>query len=250
MLRVENIDSAYGPVQALRGVSLEVGPREVVCLLGANGAGKTTLLNVISGLQPLSTGRVTWEGERLSGLKAPRIVARGVVQVPEGRQLFTPLTVLENLEMGAFLRRGADQRQKLQKDLEEVLELFPALAQRRHQTAGTLSGGEQQMLAIGRSMMAAPKVLLLDEPSLGLAPLITREILQVIGSLAMKGCAVLLVEQNALGALEVAHRGYLIVNGRISASGTAKELLADGQVQEAYLGRAAGCGPAPAGDEP
>lgn len=236
MLSVENIDFSYGPVRALSEVSLEVRPGEVTCLLGANGAGKTTLMNIISGLAAPQRGVVKFEERTISGLKPSQVVQAGVVQVPEGRQLFAPLTVRENLELGAFARRGRSARQQVARDLQRVLDMFPVLAERAEQPAGTLSGGEQQMVAMARGLMAGPKVLLLDEPTLGLAPLMTREIFRVIRRLPSEGASVLLVEQNALGALSVAQRGYILTNGRVRFSGTAKEILGDQLLREAFLG--------------
>ncbi len=236
MLEVRGVDADYGPVPALRGVDLELHRGEIVCLIGANGAGKTTLLNVISALHGLSAGEVRLDGKTLLRPRPARMVAGGVVQVPEGRQLFGPLTVRENLELGAFLRQGRQNRRQVAQDMATVMELFPVLAERENQHAGTLSGGEQQMLAIGRGMMARPRALLLDEPSLGLAPLVVREIFRIIAGLPDRGCAVLLVEQNALGALSVAQRAYVMVNGRIAASGPSAELMADGEVKKAFLG--------------
>ncbi len=244
MLRVEEVEFSYGPVRALQGVSLRVAPGEVVALLGANGAGKTTLLNLISGLVAPQAGRVDLEGRRLSGLKPSRVVEEGVVQVPEGRQLFGPLTVQENLELGAYVHRGRGFQARLARDLERVYAIFPTLAGRRGQAAGTLSGGEQQMVAMGRALMAEPRLLLLDEPSLGLAPLVTQEIFDIIGRLPGQGCGVLLVEQNALAALEVAQRGYVLTNGAIRFEGAAQDILRDELLREAFLGpeRAKECG--------
>jgi branched-chain amino acid transport system ATP-binding protein len=236
MLRVEGIDFSYGALKVLRGVSLEVRPGEVACLLGANGAGKSTLMNVISGLLKPQRGAVSLEGKELAGAKPSRVVQAGVVQVPEGRQLFGPLTVRENLELGAFTRRGRAGRAEVADDMARVLDMFPVLAERASQPAGTLSGGEQQMVAMARALMARPKVLLLDEPTLGLAPLVTREIFRVIRRLPESGTSVLLVEQNALGALSVAGRGYIITSGSIRFSGTSQEILGDELLREAFLG--------------
>jgi branched-chain amino acid transport system ATP-binding protein len=236
MLRVEGIDYSYGSLKVLRGVSLEVRPGEIACLLGANGAGKTTLINVISGLLKPQRGSVSFEGKELAGGKPSRVVEAGVVQVPEGRQLFAPLTVRENLELGAFSRRGRANRAEVAADLKRVLAMFPVLGERAGQPAGTLSGGEQQMVAMARALMSRPKVLLLDEPTLGLAPLITREIFKVIRRLPESGASVLLVEQNALGALSVAARGYIITSGSIRFSGASTEILSDQLLREAFLG--------------
>ena len=231
---MENISFSYGPVQALDGVSLELNQGELVCLLGANGAGKTTLLSLLSGLTRPKRGQVTYQGQVISGLKPSKVVRAGVVHVPEGRQLFGPLTVKENLELGAFTRKGDPGG--VARDLDRVMEMFPILAERSRQLAGTLSGGEQQMVAIARGLMASPKVLLLDEPSLGLAPLVTREIFQIIRELPGRGTSVLVVEQNALAALSVAQRGYVLTNGRIRASGTSKDIFKDKLLREAFLG--------------
>ena len=236
MLEVRGVDAYYGAVRALEGVSLEVGEGEIVCIIGANGAGKTTLLNVISGLHDPRAGQVLLDGRPLQQGRPDQVVSRGVMQVPEGRQVFAPLSVRENLEMGAYLR-WKRQRTQVEADLEMVFDTFPVLRKRQRQQAGTLSGGEQQMLAIGRGLMSAPRLLLLDEPSMGLAPVLTNEILRIVRSLPEKGCSVLLVEQNALGALSVAGRGYVMTTGRITLSGTDSELLADQRVREAFLGR-------------
>ena len=231
---MENISFSYGPVQALDGVSLELNQGELVCLLGANGAGKTTLLSLLSGLTRPKSGQVTYQGQIISGMKPSKVVRAGVVHVPEGRQLFGPLTVKENLELGAITRKGDPGG--VARDLDRVMEMFPILAERSRQLAGTLSGGEQQMVAIARGLMASPKVLLLDEPSLGLAPLVTREIFQIIRELPGQGTSVLVVEQNALAALSVAQRGYVLTNGRIRASGTSKDIFKDKLLREAFLG--------------
>ncbi len=236
MLRVESISFAYGRQPALREVSLKVNPGEVVSLLGMNGAGKTTLLGVISGLLRPKGGRVTFENHQISGLPPSAIVEAGVVQVPEGRQLFGPLSVRENLELGSYVRLRKRQVREVAQDLERALALFPVLAQRLGQPAGTLSGGEQQMLAMARGLMARPRLLLLDEPSLGLAPQVAAEILGVVRDLPAQGCSVLLVEQNALGALSVSQRGYIITGGRIRQSGSPQEILADELLREAFLG--------------
>ncbi|MBI5521962.1 MAG: ABC transporter ATP-binding protein [Desulfarculus sp.] len=243
MLSVERVDFSYGPVRALREVSLTVGGGEIVALLGANGAGKTTLLSVISGLNQAQRGAVKLEGRTLNGLKPSALVRAGLVQVPEGRQVFGPLSVEENLQLGAYCRRGRQQRAQVVRDFERVYDLFPPLAKRRRQAAGTLSGGEQQMVAMGRALMAAPRVLLLDEPSLGLAPLVTREIFDIVRRLPSQGCSVLLVEQNAMGALSVAQRGYVLTNGGIRFTGTATEILNDRLLREAFLGPEHQAGP-------
>ncbi len=236
MLRVESISFAYGRQPVLREVSLRVKPGEVVSLLGMNGAGKTTLLGIISGLLRPSGGRVTLDGRQISGLSPSAVVAAGVVQVPEGRQLFGPLTVRENLELGSYVRLRRGQGREVAVDLDAALARFPVLSERLDQAAGTLSGGEQQMLAMARGLMARPRVLLLDEPSLGLAPQVVAEILGVVRGLPSQGCSVLLVEQNALGALSVSARGYIITGGRIRQSGTPHEILSDEMLREAFLG--------------
>ncbi|WP_338606645.1 ABC transporter ATP-binding protein [Desulfoferula mesophila] len=233
---MESISFAYGRQPALREVSLKVQPGEVVSLLGMNGAGKTTLLGVISGMLRPKGGRVTFENRQISGLAPSAVVEAGVVQVPEGRQLFGPLSVRENLELGSYVRLRKRQHKEVARDLERSLALFPVLAQRLEQPAGTLSGGEQQMLAMARGLMARPRLLLLDEPSLGLAPKVAAEILGVVRDLPAQGCSVLLVEQNALGALSVSQRGYIITGGRIRQSGSPQEILADELLREAFLG--------------
>ena len=235
MLQVKNISAHYGAVKALSQVSLEVSQGEIVCIIGANGAGKTTLLNVISGLHRASRGEVILKGGALPPGRAAKAVARGVVQCPEGRQVFAPLSVMDNLLLGAFLRMKKEKA-RVEKDLKQILEIFPILEKRKTQLAGTLSGGEQQMLALGRALMSRPKVLLLDEPSLGLAPLFVKEIFRIIASLPEQKTSVLLVEQNAHAALKTATRGYVMVNGRITQSGDTTMLLHDKQVAEAFLG--------------
>src|SRR5262245_8442209 len=232
MLSVEDLRSGYGRIEALHGVSIDVAAGEIVSLLGANGAGKTTLLRAISGVQPISGGRIRFEGRELDGLPAHRRVALGIAQVPEGRQVFAPLSVEDNLKLGAWTRRDAS----LAAELAMMYELFPLLAARRHASAGMLSGGEQQMLAISRALMAKPRLLLLDEPSMGLAPMLVEQILDTVRRLKQTGLTVLLVEQNARAALAVADRGYVVETGRIVASGRAVELLANERVQAAYLG--------------
>jgi branched-chain amino acid transport system ATP-binding protein len=236
MLRVESVSFSYGPVRALENVSISVAEQEVVCLLGMNGAGKTTLLSIISGLLGPARGRITFRGESIGGGKPSRIVESGIVQVPEGRQLFGPLSVRENLELGAFLRLRRGERKGVARDLERVLERFPVLSRRMEQPAGTLSGGEQQMVAVARGLMARPRLLLLDEPSLGLAPKVAAEIFRVVRELPSEGCSVLLVEQNALGALSIASRGFILTTGMVRFSGTPKEILADEMLREAFLG--------------
>ncbi len=234
MLRLEGVTAAYGPIVALRGVSLAVEPGTVVTLLGANGAGKTSTLRVISGLLRPQAGTVEYDGVRLDRLSPDRIVRLGIVQVPEGRQLFAQLTVRENLELGAYLRRD---RAGIRQDLERVFSYFPILAQRQRQAAGSLSGGEQQMLAIGRGLMARPRLLLLDEPSLGLAPLVTREIFRIIRTInEREGLTVLLVEQNARLALDIARKGYVLETGRVVLSDLAENLRRNEEVRRSYLG--------------
>ena len=210
---------------------------EVVTLLGANGAGKTTLMKVVSGLHPSVKGKLLFEGRNIAGLPAERILRLGVGQVPEGRQLFAPLTVLDNLILGAYVRFRGQEKKEVGRDLESVFQLFPVLQERQRQRAGTLSGGEQQMVAIGRTLMARPKLLLLDEPSLGLAPLVVAGIFRVIRSLRERGTTILLVEQNAKAALKVADRGYVLETGRIILDGETEDLLNNKEVQRAYLGK-------------
>jgi len=237
MLRVESISAFYGSIQALRNVSLHVIPGEMVTLLGANGAGKTTLLKVISGLHPLAKGRLLFNGQNIAGLPAERILRLGVGQVPEGRQIFAPLSVLDNHFLCGYVRFKGEGKKEVFRDLESIYELFPVLRERQKQRAGTLSGGEQQMVAIGRSMMARPKVLLLDEPSLGLAPLVVSGIFKTIRLLQTRGTTILLVEQNAKAALKVADRGYVLESGRIIMEGETEDLLNNKEVQRAYLGK-------------
>jgi len=237
MLQITNVSTYYDRIAALRRVSLHVRAGEIVCIIGANGAGKTTLLNTICGLTPAREGDIRFHGEPLTGLKPDKIVRRGVVQAPEGRQVFPELTVRENLELGAFLRYRRGERNEAADALEKVFERFPILAERSRQAAGTLSGGEQQMLAIGRALMASPKILLLDEPSMGLAPKIVGEIFEIIMSLRKEGVTVLLVEQNARAALKVADRGYVLETGHVVIEGLSGELIEDKEVKRAYLGR-------------
>jgi branched-chain amino acid transport system ATP-binding protein len=233
VLVLEAIAAGYGDLLAVRSVSLEVGPGECVALIGANGAGKTTTLRAIAGLLPLRAGRVIFDGCSLTGLAPRRIVELGLAHVPEGRQLFPSLTVRENLEMGA---RTPAARAARGASLEEVFALFPRLEERERQIAGTLSGGEQQMLAIGRGLMARPRVLLLDEPSLGLAPLAVRGILEIVATVNRRGTTILLVEQNVRRALELCHRGYVVENGAVTLAGPREELLRSDHVRRAYLG--------------
>jgi len=231
MLRVENLNSGYGRIAVLRDVSLEVAAGEMVALVGSNGAGKTTLLRAISGVQP-SRGAITLGGKPIQPLSAHARVRAGIVQVPEGRQVFAPLPVADNLRLGAWIRRDAD----IARDLDEIYAMFPALAEKRHIAAGALSGGQQQMLAIGRALMARPKLLLLDEPSMGLAPMLAEQILANVAALRKGGLTVLLVEQNAHAALAIADRAYVLETGRITLSGASATLRQDPRVREAYLG--------------
>ncbi len=233
LLLVAGVETFYGAIQALHGVSLEVNRGEIVALIGANGAGKSTLLMTVCGSPRARAGRIAFEGEEISRLRTDEIARRGIAQVPEGRRIFPRMTVFENLQMGATFADPA----WFAADIERVFGLFPRLKERRDQRGGTLSGGEQQMLAIGRALMSRPKMLLLDEPSLGLAPLIVRQIFETIRLIARdEGTTVFLVEQNAFGALRLADRGYVLVNGHIRLTGTGAELLADPQVRAAYLG--------------
>lgn len=231
LLELQGVSAAYGAVKALHEVSLRVDPGQVVTLIGANGAGKSTCLKVITGLLPATQGQVLWQGRDLAGLAAHKRVGEGMAMSPEGRQVFPRMTVLENLEMGAFTRND-----DIKPDLERVFQLFPILKERIGQAAGTLSGGEQQMLAIGRALMSKPKLLILDEPSLGLAPLIVKQIFSIIREIRGLGLAVLLVEQNARQALQVADFGYVFEVGRAVLNGPASELSTNPEVQKAYLG--------------
>ena len=233
MLTLTQVQTHYGKVRVLNEVSLTVGDSELVTLIGANGAGKTTLVRTISGLVRVTSGELSFNNERIDRMSPSDIVVRGIAHCPEGRKVFKDLTVLENLIMGAYAR---GRKIDLQSELEEVYNYFPRLKERKNQKAGTLSGGEQQMLAIGRALMARPKLLLLDEPSLGLAPIIVDEIFEIITDISKKGTAILLIEQNVNLALQVANRGYVIENGRIVQQGSAVELSESPQVVEAYLG--------------
>jgi branched-chain amino acid transport system ATP-binding protein len=237
MLEICNVSTYYGHIQALHGVSLEVEAGEIVSLIGANGAGKSTLLNTISGIVPARSGEILLDGKDIAHLAAEKIVGLGISQVPERRQVFGELAVRDNLRLGAYLRLRKRQNPEVRRDLEAIYEMFPILEQRQNQLAGTLSGGEQQMLAIGRGLMARPKVLLLDEPSLGLAPLLVKEIFRVLQRLRDEGTTLLLVEQNARAALAISDRAYVLETGVIVMSGVARELIADEDVQKAYLGR-------------
>jgi branched-chain amino acid transport system ATP-binding protein len=233
MLKVDNIDVFYGNIQALKGVSLEINEGEIVTLIGANGAGKSTLLKTISGLLKPKNGDILYEGQSIAGKAAQTIVKQGISHVPEGRRIFANLTVEENLELGAYLRKD---KHGIREDIEKVYQQFPRLHERRKQLAGTLSGGEQQMLAIGRALMARPRLLLLDEPSMGLAPLLVKSIFRIIEEINSNGTTILLVEQNANMALSIADRAYVIESGRVVLSGSAEELTASEQVKMAYLG--------------
>ena len=233
MLRLEDVHTFYGPIEALKGVTLEVKAGEIVALIGANGAGKSTTLMTISGALIPKTGRIVFNGIAIDHLLPHVIVKLGIAQVPEGRRIFSALTVQENLEMGFFSRRN---RQEIRADLEQIFDHFPILKERQKQLGGTLSGGEQQMLAIARALMARPKLLLLDEPSLGLAPRIVERIFEMIHRINQEGKTILLVEQNARAALRLAHRGYVMETGRIALEGQARTLLQDPKVRAAYLG--------------
>lgn len=235
MLKIKNIDAFFGKIQVLRRVSLHVGAGEIVSLIGANGAGKTTLLNVISGLHPSRNGSMIFIDMETRGWKPEKIVALGLIQVPETDKVFNPLTVLENLELGAYLRR--QDRGTLREEMEKVFQLFPILRDRQGQPAATLSGGERQMLALGKALMGQPKLLMLDEPSLGLAPTVVSEIFQIIQSLNGQGTTILLVEQNAREALRISRRAYVLDTGRIILTGTGEELLSNEEVKRAFLGK-------------
>lgn len=239
MLTVKNINTYYGKVHALKNVSLHLNKGEIVALIGANGAGKTTVLNSISAVTPTLSGDIVFEKKSVNNLPADKIVKLGISQVPEGRQIFKPLSVEDNLALGAYLRfRSNDARELIRTDMETIFKLFPRLLERRKQLAGTLSGGEQQMLAIGRALMGRPKLMLLDEPSMGLAPLITQEIFRVIEALrSEQGTTILLVEQNARAALKIADRGYVMETGKIILEEKSAELLNNKEVQRAYLGK-------------
>jgi branched-chain amino acid transport system ATP-binding protein len=236
ILLLEKLAVAYGGIQAVKGIDLRVDRGELVCLIGANGAGKTTTLKGICGLQQVRSGTVRYDGEDVTGRRAFELVRRGLAMVPEGRGVFGGLTIEENLAMGAYIRTD---RAGIAADIERVFGLFPRLKERRRQTAGTLSGGEQQMLAMGRSLMSRPRLLLLDEPSMGLAPLMVQKVFETVHTVSQEGVTILLIEQNAKLALEVADRGYVMESGEITLSGDAKQLLVDPAVRAAYLGEAA-----------
>ena len=233
MLNIQGINVYYGAIHAIKGISLTVNQGEIVTLIGANGAGKSTTLRTISGLLKPKTGSITFQGQDIAGTPAHKIVGLGISQVPEGRRIFTELTVMENLDLGAFIRKDKDG---IAADKKRVFELFPRLEERQDQVAGTLSGGEQQMLAMGRALMSRPKLLLLDEPSMGLAPLLIKEIFNIIVDINKSGTTVLLVEQNANMALSIANRAYVLETGRITLSGKAQDLAASEDVRKAYLG--------------
>ncbi|HFI0302469.1 TPA: ABC transporter ATP-binding protein [Streptococcus suis] len=233
MLKVENLSVHYGVIEAVKNVSFEVNEGEVVTLIGANGAGKTSILRTISGLVRPSSGTISFLGNEIQKIPARKIVADGLSQVPEGRQVFAGLTVMENLEMGAFLRNNREENQA---NLKKIFARFPRLEERKNQDAATLSGGEQQMLAMGRALMSQPKLLLLDEPSMGLAPIFIQEIFDIIQDIQKQGTTVLLIEQNANKALAIADRGYVLETGKVVLTGTGKELLASEEVKKAYLG--------------
>nr|WP_316644423.1 ABC transporter ATP-binding protein [uncultured Roseateles sp.] len=232
LLQVVGLNVAYGGIKAVKGVDFEIGEGELVSLIGANGAGKTTTLKAITGIQPVADGDVQFMGKSIKGQGAWDLVKQGLVMVPEGRGTFTRMTITENLQMGAFVRTDKE----IDADMEKVFNIFPRLKERRHQLAGTMSGGEQQMLAMGRALMAKPKVLLMDEPSMGLSPIMVDKIFEVVNDIHQQGVTILLVEQNASRALGLANRGYVMDSGKITLSGDAKELLNDPKVRAAYLG--------------
>ena len=234
MLKIENLHVSYGGIQALRGVSLEVPDGKIVTLIGANGAGKSTTLRTITGLVKASSGSIQWNGEELLGKPIDKIIGSGIAMSPEGRRVFADMSVLENLRIGAYLRTD---KAEIEKDVQWVYSLFPRLEERSWQLAGTLSGGEQQMLAVGRALMSRPKLMMLDEPSLGLAPLVVRDIFSIITEINRQGVTVLLIEQNANMALKIADLAYVLETGNITLSGTGAELLANEKVREAYLGK-------------
>ena len=234
MLKIKDLHVSYGGIRALRGVDLEVPDGKIVTLIGANGAGKSTLLRTISGLVKADSGSITYDGVELLGKPINKVLEQGIAQVPEGRRVFADMTVLENLKIGAYLRKDKDE---IEKDIQWVYSLFPRLQERHWQLAGTLSGGEQQMLAVGRALMSRPKVLMMDEPSLGLAPLVVQGIFEIIRTINQQGVTVLLIEQNANMALKVADIAYVLETGEITKTGTGAQLLADESIKEAYLGK-------------
>ena len=237
LLKIRNLDTFYGQARALSNVSLHVNRGEIVTLIGANGAGKTTLLNSIAGVLRAGSGKILFEGEEITGLAPEKIVSRGISLVPEGRQVFAPMTVLDNLLLGAYLRFGRGEKEEIDRDLETIWNVFPVLQERQHGFAGALSGGEQQMLAVSRALMSTPRLLLLDEPSMGLAPLMVKEIFRIIAELPRRGTTILLVEQNARAAFGIAGRGYVLETGRIVLQGSIEELLNNRDIKRAYLGK-------------
>ena len=237
MLRLEGVNTYYGRIQALRDISLEVSEGEIVAVIGPNGAGKTTLMNTISAVVPAHSGHISFDGRPIVGLRPETVVRLGISQVPERRQIFSTMTVEENLVLGAYHRYRRDGKQEIERDLEFVFEIFPRLKDRVKQKGGTLSGGEQQMLALGRGWMARPRLLMMDEPSLGLAPLLVREIFRVSSQLRDRGMTILMVEQNVRAALELADRAYVMESGRVVLGGTGEALASDERVQTAFLGR-------------
>ncbi len=234
MLKIDNLKVSYGGIQALRGISMEVPDGKIVTLIGANGAGKSTTLRTITGLVKADSGSIQWNGSELTGQSIDQIISSGIALSPEGRRVFADLTVLENLKIGAYLRRD---KAEIEKDLSWVYKLFPRLEERSWQLAGTLSGGEQQMLAVGRALMSRPKLMMMDEPSLGLAPLVVQDIFKIIQEINRQGVTILLIEQNANMALKIAHQAYVLETGNITLSGTGAELLVNEKVKEAYLGK-------------
>ena len=234
LLEVKNLVVSYGGIEALKGISFSVDEGQIVTLIGANGAGKSTTLRAITGIVPVKSGTILYNGEDITGMDTQKVVERGIALVPEGRRVFANLTVLENLKIGAYLRKDTAQ---IQKDIEYIYKLFPRLEERSWQLAGTLSGGEQQMLAVGRAMMTRPRLIMMDEPSLGLAPLVVKDIFGIISRLSADGITILLIEQNANAALHAAHYGYVLETGMMTLSGTGEELLSSKSIQEAYLGR-------------
>lgn len=233
MLKVEDVHVYYGAIHAIKGISLEVPQGQIVTLIGANGAGKTTTLNTICGLIKPKSGKVYFEGKDITGMATPEIVRMGLTQVPEGRRIFANMPIYENLELGAYLKKD---KKEIAESMERVYKKFPRLLERKNQLAGSLSGGEQQMLAMGRALMSKPRLLLLDEPSMGLSPILVKEIFSIIKELNEQGTTILLVEQNAKMALSIAHKGYVVETGRIVLSGDAKELLESPEIKKAYLG--------------
>ena len=234
LLEVKDLVVSYGGIEALKGISFSVDEGQIVTLIGANGAGKSTTLRAITGIVPVKSGTILYNGEDITGMDTQKVVERGIALVPQGRRVFANLTVLENLKIGAYLRKDTAQ---IQKDIEYIYKLFPRLEERSWQLAGTLSGGEQQMLAVGRAMMTRPRLIMMDEPSLGLAPLVVKDIFGIISRLSADGITILLIEQNANAALHAAHYGYVLETGMMTLSGTGEELLSSKSIQEAYLGR-------------